>query len=51
MLREDVQHEWFIWRAILAGHCTISEVKSNLVTVSDLKRLNALMDAQDYLRS
>jgi len=45
-----VQAEWFIWRVILAGHCTVSEVKENRVTLEDLFRLNALMDAQEYLR-
>jgi len=43
-LREDFIEELFIWRPILEGMVTISEVKSGDVDVIDLIKLNALLD-------
>jgi hypothetical protein len=43
-LREDFIDELFIWRPILEGLVTISEVKNGDVDIVDLLKLNALMD-------
>ena len=57
ILREDFVEELFIWRPILEGLVTITEVKSGDVDIIDLLKLNALMDmraaaeAREYERA
>lgn len=36
-----------IWRPILAGHVTLEAVNCGRVSLLDLLKLNALMDAQE----
>jgi len=36
----------WIWRPILAGKVTLSEVKAGTATIDDLHKLNALLDMQ-----
>lgn len=50
-LREDVEFDWWIWRPILAGKCTLEGVLSGLVTVESLLALNGLIDMQDAFES
>lgn len=50
-LREDVEHELWVWRPILRNRCTVAEVKSGLVTCDDLLKLNALIEMTDYLNA
>jgi hypothetical protein len=35
-----------VWRPILAGKFTLTEVKTGVATVSDILAINALMDMQ-----
>lgn len=42
-----MEFDWWIWRPILAGKCTIEGVLSGLVTVEALLALNGLLDMQD----
>lgn len=35
-----------IWRPVIAGHCTIGEIRRGEVDLGDILKLNALMDAQ-----
>lgn len=43
--------ELWIWRPILAGKVTLSEVKSGVATVEDLHKLNALLDMQSDIEA
>lgn len=35
-----------IWRPVMAGHVTIEGIRRGEVTLTDLLKINALMDAQ-----
>lgn len=35
-----------IWRPVIAGHASIADVNDGRVSLGDLLKLNALMDAQ-----
>jgi hypothetical protein len=43
-LREDFVEELIIWRPIMEGLVTVSEVKLGLADIVDLVKLNALLD-------
>lgn len=45
-LDESVSSELWIWRPILAGKVTLTEVKTGVASVRDLFALNALLDMQ-----
>ena len=36
-----------IWRPIMAGKVTLPDVKSGAVSLMDLLKINAILDAQD----
>jgi hypothetical protein len=36
--------ELFIWRPVLAGKVTLTEIKSGVCSLTDLLKLNALLD-------
>lgn len=35
-----------IWRPVIAGHASIEAIRDGRVTLGDILKLNALMDAQ-----
>lgn len=35
-----------IWRPIMAGHVTLSEVKEGVALLEDLMKINAILDSQ-----
>jgi len=39
--------EFVIWRPVMAGHITLSEVKNGTASLIDLMKINAVMDAQE----
>jgi hypothetical protein len=45
-LAPDLESEFWIWRPILAGKVTLTEVKSGTATILDLFKLGALLDMQ-----
>jgi hypothetical protein len=50
-LREDFATEMFIWRPILEGLVTLTEVKSGDVDIIDLLKLNSLLDMKVALEA
>jgi hypothetical protein len=38
--------ELWIWRPIIAGKVTLSEVKNGTATIEDLQSINAILDMQ-----
>jgi hypothetical protein len=36
-----------IWRPVIAGHISVSEIRGGCVDLVDILKLNALMDAQE----
>jgi len=42
-----LEADFYIWRPILEGKCSLEAVLSGLVTIDDILKLNALMDAMD----
>ena len=50
-LSHELERDLWIWRPILDGKCTLEGVKSGLVTVDDLLRLNALMDMKQAMEA
>lgn len=36
-----------VWRPVFAGHLTLSEVKSGAVSLEDVLKINAMMDARE----
>ena len=48
-LRPDLAGELLIWRPVLAGKCGLEEIKSGVYTLTDLQKLNALLDLQSDL--
>jgi len=43
-LREDFEEELIVWRPIMEGLVTVAEVKSGVVDIIDIMKLNALID-------
>lgn len=43
---KELESELWIWRPIMAGKVTLSEVESGTATVDKLQKLNALLDMQ-----
>ena len=43
-MRPDLESELFIWRPILEGLVTLGEVKSGLIDIDDISKMNALLD-------
>lgn len=39
-----------IWRPILSKHCSLEEVKKGVYTLTDLLKINALLQMQDDIR-
>lgn len=48
-MRDDLIEELIIWRPIVEGLVTISEVKSGDVDIIDLMKLNALLDMRSAM--
>lgn len=51
MLDEGLAGELWIWRPIMAGKVTLTEVKTGLATVEDLAAINALLDMQSDIEA
>lgn len=45
--RPELSTEFLIWRPIVGGHLTLTEVKNGTADLMDLLKINALMDAQE----
>lgn len=45
-LRPDLSRESLIWRPVLAGKVTMTELKLGLVNLVDLLKINALLDME-----
>lgn len=43
-LSDDISFESIVWRPVVAGVITMTEVKTGLVTLVDLLKINALLD-------
>jgi hypothetical protein len=41
---DELKTELFIWRPLLAGKVTLTELKSGVCSLTDLLKLNALLD-------
>ena len=50
-LSEELEAELWIWRPILAGKVSLTEVKSGVVEIDDLNKLNALIDMTNDIES
>jgi hypothetical protein len=44
--REEIKAEFLIWRPIMGGFVTLTEVKNGTASLIDLLKINALMDSQ-----
>jgi hypothetical protein len=43
-LREDFAEELIIWRPVMEGLVSLADVKTGLIDIVDLTKLNSLMD-------
>jgi hypothetical protein len=50
-LDDQVSGELWIWRPIIAGKVSLSEVKSGVATIEDLQVINAILDMQTDLEA
>jgi hypothetical protein len=45
-ISDELKREILIWRPVMAGKVSLADVKSGAVNVSDLQKINSLMDLQ-----
>ena len=49
VLREDFESELLIWRPIMEGFVTLTEVKDGVADIADILKMNALLDLKAAL--